>query len=291
MGARATWKGTVGFGLVSVPVKLFTALDDKDIHFNQLHRDWVNPKTDKPWTAAELAVIDPASGKGIDPHSGKEVLTKINLKKVCPLCGKDVQNAEIISGKQVGDKWVTVTDLEKANCTIKSTKTMDILAFVPADKIDPRHFGEPHFLGPDDAGKKAFHLLLKAMVSENRVAITKITQVSKEKLCCIRAYGKLLLLQELNYSDELRPTAEVETPLPDVSDKEISMGVMLLKQMENDNPDMASYHNIGREALADMVEKKAQGIAVTVDKVDALPPTEDLMTALMNSLKTPAAVK
>lgn len=259
MAARATWKGTVGFGLVSVPVKLYTALDDKDIHFNQLHKD-------------------------IDPATGKEVLTKINLKKVCPYCGKTVANEEIISGKQVGDKWITVTDQEKANCTIKSTKTLEILAFVPAEKIDPRHFGESHFLGPDDAGKKAFHLLLKAMASENRVAITKITQVSREKLCCIRAYGKLLLLQELCYADELRSTAEVETALPDVSDKEISMGVMLMKQMEEDNPDMTVYHNVGREKLADLIEKKAQGVAITVDTVEAMPPTEDLLTALMNSL-------
>lgn len=264
MSARATWKGTVGFGLVSVPVKLYTAMDDKDIHFNQLHKD-------------------------IDPATGKEVLTKINLKRLCPTCGKEVPLSEIISGQQVGDKWVTVSEQEKANCTIKTTRTMDILAFVPADKIDPRHFGESHFLGPDDAGKKAFHLLLKAMAAENRVAITKITQVSKEKLCCIRAYGKLLLLQELCYADELRSTAEVEQALPDVSDKEIQMGVMLLKQMENDNPDLAQYHNVGREKLADMVEKKAQGITVTVEKVETLPPTEDLMSALMNSLKQPTS--
>jgi DNA end-binding protein Ku len=259
MAARPTWKGSISFGLVNVPVKLYKAVDDKDVHFNQLHKD-------------------------VDPLTGAEVLTPINQLRFCGFCKKTVSQAEIIKGKQVGDKWITVTDQEKANCTIKSTRNMEILAFVPSSTIDEYRTGEPHRIGPDEGGMKAFHLLLKAMEAEKRVAITKITQVSREKLVVLEAKGKHIKFQELCYADELRPAAEIEQALPEVSDKEVAMGVMLLKSMEVDNPDMTAYHDVGREKLVELVEKKAQGIATTVDKVDVLPPTEDLMTALMNSL-------
>jgi DNA end-binding protein Ku len=217
---------------------------------------------------------------------------------VCPTC-KDAQGypvevptTEIISGKQIGDKWITLTEQERDACNPASSKNMEIFAFVPAETIDLRYAVDTAFVGPDKAGMKAFHLLLKAMQAENRVAVTKITRArSKEKLGILRPFGKVLLLQICLYADELRDVKEVEETLPEVSEKELQMGIALLKQMEDDNPDLTKFKDTRREKLDDIIERKLLGQPITVSTVpDATPTAEDdLFSKLMGSITSAPA--
>ncbi len=251
MAPRPTWKGGMGFGMVNVPVKLFTATDEKTIRFNNIHR---------------------------------VCKTKLNQPKSCPTCKVEVEAKDMVKGYEVGDnQWVFLEESDFAAVRLKSLKAMEVLEFVDGAGIDPRHYDQSYFVAPDEAGAKAFSLFLQAMAKVNLVGVVKLTFKTKEKLATIRAFGRLILLQTLFYADELKPIKDIEVALPDVSDREMEMGITLIKTLASDKVEMTKFHDTYREALMKVIQAKVAG-EVIIAQVTEEVPAMDLVDALMASI-------
>jgi len=251
MAPKAVWKGAMGFGMVSVPVKLYSATEEKTVHFNQLHKD--------------------CGGR-------------ISLPKTCTSCGEKLEASEIVKGYPIGDdKYVLMEEADFAALPVKSLKTIDVVAFVEGNQIDPRHFDKSYFISPDEAGGKAFSLFLQAMAKVNLVGICKLGYLQKEHLSTIRAYGGVILLQTLHYADELRNADEVAPKLVDVSDKELEMGITLLQTLQTPTANLDQYQDEYRNTLLKVIEAKLNGVTLTVETPQE-EPKMDLVDALMASI-------
>ena len=252
MTPRSMWKGTLGFGMVSVPVKLYSATEEKTIHFNQLH---------------------------------KNCQTRIQMPRWCPTCDRKVEQAEIVKGYLVGDnQYVLMEETDFTDLPVKSLKTIDVVAFVEGDQIDPRHYNKPYFLAPEDAGTKAFSLFLQAMGKVNMVGICKLGYREREHLATIRAYGGVILLQTLYYADELRNPDEVAPKLADVSEREMEMAITLLQTLQTPHADLGQYQDEYRQALLDRIQAKLNGTLITATETAKEEPQMDLVDALMASI-------
>ena len=251
MAPRSIWKGAMGFGMVSVPVKLYSATEEKTVHFNQLHKD---------------------------------CNTRIQVPKWCPTCDRKIEQAEIVKGYPVGDnQYVLMEEADFASLPVKSLKSIDVVAFVEGGQIDPRHYKSSYFLAPDDAGVKAFSLFLQAMGKVNMVGICKLGYREREHLAVIRAYGGVILLNTLYYSDELRNADEVAPKLVDVSEKEMEMAITLLQTLQSPTPNLDKYQDKYRETLLKVIEAKLNGVTLSVEAPKE-EPTMDLVDALMASI-------
>ncbi len=252
MAPRSIWKGAMGFGMVSVPVKLYSATDEKTVHFNQLHQ---------------------------------ECQTRIQMPRWCPTCDRKVEQSEIVKGYPVGDNQYVLMEADDfTSLPVKSLKTIDVVAFVEGDRIDPRHYNKPYFLAPEDAGTKAFSLFLQAMGKVNMVGICKLGYREREHLATIRAFGGVILLQTLYYADELRNPDEVAPKLADVSDKEMEMAITLLQTLQTPNANLGQYEDEYRKALLDRIQAKLNGQPITVAEATPEEPKMDLVDALMASI-------
>ncbi|MBA7478534.1 Non-homologous end joining protein Ku [subsurface metagenome] len=251
MAPRSIWKGAMGFGMVSVPVKLYSSTDEKTVHFNQLHRD---------------------------------CNTRIQVPKFCPTCDRKVEQAELVKGYPVGDnQYVLMDEADFANLPVKSLKSIDVVAFVEGGQIDPRHYKSSYFLAPDDAGVKAFSLFLQAMGKVNMVGICKLGYREREHLATIRAYGGVILLQTLYYADELRNADEVAPKLADVSEREMEMAITLLQTLQTPKPNLDQYEDEYRKTLLKVIEAKLNGVTLSVEAPKE-EPKMDLVDALMASI-------
>ena len=257
MAPRSIWKGAMGFGMVSVPVKLYSATEEKTVHFNQLHKD---------------------------------CQTRIQMPRWCPTCDRKVEQAEIVKGYPVGDnQYVLMEEADFASLPVKSLKTIDVVAFVEGGQIDPRHYNKPYFLAPEDAGTKAFSLFLQAMAKVNMVGICKLGYREREHLATIRAFGGVILLQTLYYSDELRNPDEVAYKRIDVSDKEMEMAITLLQTLQTPNANLGQYEDEYRKVLLDRIQAKLNGQPITVAEAAPEEPKMDLVDALMASINAEKA--
>jgi len=252
MAPKSIWKGAMGFGMVSVPVKLYSATDEKTVHFNQLHAD---------------------------------CKTKIKVPKWCPTCDRKIEQSEIIKGYPLGDeKWLIMDSTDFTSLPVKSLKTIDVVAFVEAGQIDPRHYNKPYFLAPEDAGVKAFSLFLQAMAKVNMVGICKLGMREREHLATIRAFGGVILLQTLYYADELRNPDEVKPKMVDCSDREMEMAVTLLQTLQTPDANLGQYQDEYREALLERIQAKVAGESFTISEATEEKPEMDLVDALMASI-------
>lgn len=248
---RSMWKGSINFGLVSIPVKMYTAVEEKTIHFNQLHQ--------------------PCG-------------TQIKMPRYCPTCNKQVEAAEIIKAYPLdakAGKFIPVTPEDLANLPLSSVKAIRIDTFVKSID-DPRYFDTSYIVAPEEVGTKAFVLFAKAMEELGLIGIAKIAVREKEKLCAIRPKEGVLMLQTMFWTDELRDYGELVS-FADVSEKELGMAKTLLNAMTKE-VDLASYKDEYRKALTDLIAAKMMG-----KTIEALPepkkPEGDLMDQLMASLK------
>lgn len=258
MATRPSWKGTIGFGMVSVPVKLYPATEEKTVRFNSIHR---------------------------------KCQTRIQMPKWCPYCDSKVEAGELVKGYEVGDnQYVLMEEADFAAIPLKSVKTIEVVEFVDGSKIDPRHYEKSYFIAPEDAGVKAFSLFLQAMAKVNLVGICKLTRGEKEHLATIRAFGGVILLSTLFYSDELRNAADVQVKLPDVSEREMNMAITLIKTLASDTVDLSKYQDQYRDALMQVIQAKVAGQPITVQT----PKEEkamDLVDALMASINASEKAK
>jgi DNA end-binding protein Ku len=257
---RSIWSGAISFGLVNVPVKLYSAVSRKTVRFHQL-----NGKTG----------------------------TRIQQKRVDPSTGDEVSFDDIVKGYELTkESYVVITPDELDALDPERTRTIDIEDFVDQAEIDPVYYDHPYYLAPDKGAGKAYRLLLDAMRESGKVAIARVVLRSKEQLVAIRPAGNALMMETMVFHDEVVAPDSIEE-LPEeadgkTSDRELKMAQQLIDSLSSDfEPER--YHDEYREKVLDLIERKAQGEEIATQP-EAPEPAKvpDLMAALEASL---AAVK
>jgi DNA end-binding protein Ku len=253
--ARSIWSGAISFGLVNVPVKVFTAVRKKDVRFHQLHEK------------------DGA---------------RIQQKRVCSLDGEEVPYEEIAKGYEIGKGHYVMIDPDELDALDpEATHTIDIEDFVELDRIDPLFYDSSYYLVPDERGDKAYRLLLEAMQDANRVGIATVVMRSKQYLVAVRPLGNALVMSTMNFVDEVVPQDELEglpTGRVKVSDRELKMAKQLIDSLAGEF-DPEKYQDTYREQVLDLIEKKAEGQEIVAPAAPERPaPVIDLMAALEASL-------
>jgi DNA end-binding protein Ku len=253
MAARSIGSGTISFGLVSIPVRLYVATQSQQVSFNQLH----------------------------------EVCgTRIRQHLFCPQCDRVVERGEIVKGYQFAkDRYVTFTGDELKAVEAAASSSIDIQEFVPLEKVDPIYFENAHYLGPDKGGEKAYRLLGDAMRETGRVAIAQHVSHGKEHLVLIRPVEGGLVIHEMYYADEVRAFDVGADGAVKVRDVELAMARKLIEQLAGDEFRPDAYKDEYRDRLTEAVEKKVKGEEITI----AAPEPQqgqviDLMEALKRSL-------
>lgn len=249
---RSLWKGAVSFGLVTIPIKLYTATDEKDISFNMLHRK------------------DGA---------------RIKLQRCCSEEDVPVENSEIVKGYELSpDNYVIMEDEDFDKVPVDTTRAIEITDFVPLDQIDPIYFQKTYYLEPDKVGMKPFALLREVLKESKLVALAKVTLRQKEQLCTLRVYGDAIAMETMFYPDELRSANDLELPGEiDLGEKEMMMAKSLVDMLTGDfEPE--KYHDNYREALIELIERKAEGQEIK-RPAPAAGKVTDLMEALRASVE------
>lgn len=254
--ARAIWSGAVSFGLVTVPVKLYTAQSPKDIRFNQLH----------------------------EKDNGR-----IQMKRFCSKENVEVPYEEIVKGYETApEQYVVIKPDELEELDPEASRSIEILDFVPLAQIDPMYFENAYYLVPDKVGEKAYALLLSAMKDAERVAIARMVMRSKQYLAALRPTDKAIALSTLLYADEVTDAEDVEglpEGLPRVDKRELTMAKQLIETLAADF-EPGKYKDEYRDRVMDLIKKRAKGETVNVSapKVKTGKPV-DLADALEETLK------
>jgi len=254
MSARAISSGNISFGLVSIPVKLYsTTQPGSGISFNLLHR---------------------------------KCNSRLKQQYICPTDNEIVPREEMVKGYEFSkDQYVIFTDEELKAIEEQSTKAIEITEFVPAAKVDPIYFEGSYYLGPDKGGERAYRLLSEAMRQAGQVAVARYSARGRQSLVMVRPMGNGLVMEQLRYADELRPQSEVPIPEAEVKDAELKLAMQFVGQLATDEFHPENYQDEHRNRLQDIIRQKAEGQAVTVAAPEA-PKAQiiDLMDALKASL-------
>lgn len=250
---HTVWKGAISFGLVHVPVKMFSATEDKDISMRYIH---------------------------------KECVTPLNFVRKCLTCDREVQWEEIARGYEYEPGAFVLfekDELEKLNGEVN--KEIKILDFVQLTDIDPVYFHKTYYLAPNETGANAYNLLLEAMKQTGKIGIAKVSIRSKSSLAAIRVIDNCIAMETIFYPDEIRPVDQVPN-LPEqsnVSDKELTMAKMLIEQLTTPfEPE--KYKDDYREAVLHAIEQKVSGQQVSMAPAPQKTSVIDLMAALQASL-------
>src|SRR2546423_4185103 len=251
---RSIWTGAISFGLVNVPVKLYSAVSKKTVRFHQLHEK-----------------------DGI----------RIQQKRVCPADGEEVPWDDIVKGYEISpDRYVVVTPEELEALDPKKTKSIDIEEFVDLEDIDPLYYDHPYYLLPGQGAAKPYKLLADAMKDAGKVAIARVVIRTKEQLVAIRPLGDVLAMATMNFADEVvDPDSFDEAPGDDVdtTKRELDMARQLINSLTAEfKPE--NYQDEYREAVLDMIEKKAEGQEIVLQPAEEPEKVPDLMAALEASL-------
>jgi DNA end-binding protein Ku len=251
---RSIWTGAISFGLVNVPVKLYSAVSKKTVRFHQLHaKDGV----------------------------------RIQQKRVCPADGEEVAYDEIVKGYEITpDQYVVVTPEELEAIEPRKTKTIDIEDFVDLEEIDPIYYDHPYYLLPGTGAAKPYKLLVTAMEDASKVAIARVVIRQKEQLVAIRPTGDILTMETMNFADEVVPHDKFdEAPDADVdtNKREVDMARQLIESLAAEF-DPSKYKDTYRERVIELIERKAEGKEIAVQPVEEPQPVPDLMAALEASV-------
>ena len=253
---RAIWKGAVSFGLVSIGVKLFSATEEKDIRFNQVHR------TDGG---------------------------RIKYKRTCSVDGEEVSYDEIAKGYDLGGgEMVVLTDEDFAELPLSTSRAIDVMQFVPAEQVDPILYNKAYYLEPDGVAAKPYLLLRDALIESDRVAIVKVALRQREQLATLRVRDGVLVLNTMLWPDEIR-SASFDFLDEDITvrPQELAMASSLIDSMAADfKPE--EFHDNYREALQQVIDKEI----VAPVEVEAPPSGAiDLMAALRASVERAKAAR
>ncbi len=268
---RALWKGAITFGLISIPVRLYSAVSEKGLKFHLLHEE----------------------------DGGR-----IKYQRVCAKCGKEISWDDIVKGYEYSkDHYVHFTDEELEAVELDTVRAIDVVSFVPLEDIDPIYFNKTYYVAPEPSGLKAYRLLQEALEAEGQVGIAKVALREKEHLATIRITNlngtPVFALETMHWPDEIRdPEFEELDKKVDVRDAEVKMARQLVQQLADEfRPD--EFQDDYRQALEELVEKKIDGQEITVAAAPEEEPTKvvDLMEALKASVeqakmkKAPASSK
>jgi DNA end-binding protein Ku len=254
MAPRAIASATVSFGLVSIPVKLYSATESSSqISFNLLH---------------------------------KKCGTRVRQQYFCPSDEEIVARDEMVKGYEFAkDQYVTFTPEEIQAIEEPPTKSIDITEFVPADSVDMIYADKPYYLGPDKGGDKAYRLLAKAMEESGRFGLAKYAARGKQYLVLLRPREGALVMQQIHYADEVRPISEVPVAEHEVKEKELQLARQLIDQIASDAFHPEAYKDEVRERIQQQIQRKVEG-----QEIAEVPPAApsgkiiDLMEALKASL-------
>lgn len=247
-------KTTIAFSLVSVPISMYTATQDNDISFNQLHE---------------------ADGQ------------RVRYKKVCGHCGQEVKSEDIVKGYEYAeDKYVTITNDDLEKIKTEKDKSIQILHFANLNQISPMYFDKSYYAVPEAGGEKAFELLRYALMEEQKIAIGKTVMRDKENLIAIIPREDGLLVQTMLFQDDIKELPKTYNK-PEISQEELNMAKTLINTMNTPfNSDM--YKDEYQEKLKGLIETKIQGKEV-VDQKEDNNNIIDLMEALKKSVEKESA--
>jgi DNA end-binding protein Ku len=255
--ARSLWTGSISFGLVNVPVALYSAVRDLDVHFRQLH------------------------GKDGAP---------IDTRRFCSKEDKEVPFEAVGHGYELDNgKQVVLTDQDLAAAAPRKTRTIDIEAFVDLDDVDPIYFDHPYFLAPvgeAEGNLRAYRLLVEVLASTDRAALGRFVMRTKEYLVLVQVRDDRLALTTLRFHDEVRPTKDIDTGGRKPAKKQLDATKALVEALSTDW-DPSRYEDCYRERLLEVIERKRKGRKITVPepaRADTGPPP-DIMAALRESLE------
>jgi DNA end-binding protein Ku len=254
---RAIWSGAISFGLVNIPVKLYSAVSRKTVRFHQ-----------------------------IDAESGQ----RIRQQRVNPENGEEVPYEQIVKGYEISpDKYVTITPEELEALEPQKTRTIDIEQFVDLEQIDPIHYDHPYYLAPDKGAGKAYKLLLDAMGEADKVAIARVVIRSKENLVALRSYDGAITMETMLFPDEVvDPSSIEELGAVDgdvkTTKRELDMAKQLIESLSGDfEPE--GYRDEYRDRVLDLIERKAAGETITIEAPEPeRKEVPDLMAALEASI-------
>ena len=252
---RSIWKGAISFGLVSIPVKLYSATEERDVSFHQVHRE----------------------------DGGR-----IRYKRVCESCGEEVQYADIAKGYELpSGEVVVLTDDDFADLPLSTSRAIDVLEFVPLEQVDPIYFAKSYYLEPDAAGAKPYVLLREALEDSGRVALVKVALRQRESLATLRVRDGVFVLEMMLWPDEIRePAFGFLDEDIDVRPQELQMAQSLIETMAGDfAPEQ--YGDNYREALQALIDAKVAGreVVAPAEPVSESGTVVDLMAALRASVE------
>ena len=254
MPPHALGTGTISFGLVSIPIKLYTATAPGNISFNLLHA---------------------------------KCGSRIKLQNFCPVDNTTVDRSELVKGYEFAkDQYVRVSDEELKALEGEASKMIDILEFVPLDQVDPIFFEKTYYLGADKGGEKPYRLLADAMGQAQQVAVAKFVMRGKESLVLIRAAQEGLLLHTMFFADEVRSFADVDKGRSaNIRDGELQLALQLIRGLANEEFKPEQYKDEYRARVTEMLERKIEGREIVPAPAPAeRPRVIDLMDALKASL-------
>jgi DNA end-binding protein Ku len=252
---RSIWRGAISFGMVSIPVKLYSATEQKDVRFRLLH------KTDG---------------------------APIKEKRICTADGQEVEWKDLVRGYEVGKGEYVILDPEEIDeAKPESATSIEIGDFVKLTEIDPIYFEKSYFLEPTDVGAKPFTLLKRALEETGRTAVARVVIRTKERLALIRPYDDTLILETMFWPDEIRSTGSLDVPDGDearVRGKELDMARSLVENL-SDRFKPEEYRDEYRVALEELIARKLKGEQRSAKRRKPEPKVTDLMEALKKSVE------
>jgi DNA end-binding protein Ku len=249
---RAIWSGTVSFGLVSVPVRMFSATESKELRFHFLHKDDLQP---------------------------------IGYDKVRKDTGEHVDSDDLVRGFEIEKgRYVPIEDEDLDRLDIELTHSIDILDFVDLEEIDPIYFRKAYYLLPQDGAEKPYRLLVRALEETGKVGVAKVVIRNKQHLAALRPYEGVLLLETMYYADEVRKPERVDGSATRVQKAEVEMAKSLVENLSDDF-DPEKYDDTYRKELLALIRAKAKGAKLPEPAEEEEAEVVDLMAALRESVK------
>ena len=249
---RAIWTGSISFGLVNVPVRMYSAISENDLRFHLIH----------------------------EPDGGR-----IGYQKICKSEGEPVPDEEIVKGFEFEqDEFVVLEDEDFEAARTEGVKTIELSDFVPYDEIDPIYFERTYFLGPQEGSEKVYGLLREAMEQTGLAALGKFVMRDRQHLGCLRVREGALTLEKMFFHDEIRPLDDIAPGKVKVAKTELEMATALIEQFSGEF-DPSKYEDTYREALCDVIRAKRKGKTVTAPEPEAEEEPADLMAALRASVE------
>ena len=256
MPARSIGTATISFGLVSVPVSIYSASESKaSVSFNMLH---------------------------------KKCGTRLKQQYICPKDNNEVVTRDdTVKGYEYAkDQYVVLTAEELKALEEKATSTIDVLEFVPLATVDREYMDKVYYLGPDKGGDRAYRLLAAALKETGRAALGQYAARGQQHLVLLRPRNGVLVMEQLHYADEVRPTTEVTIPPGDVKEAELKLAKQLIDQTSNESFEPAKYKDTVRERVLETIQRKVDGQDITAD---ITPGADTKMLDLMQALKASLA--